>query len=591
MTTTTQLREGPPAVTEPHHTGVSTHLWTVARTEGRRLAAHPLTFGGLFLMVVLGYVTTREVLPVLLRETVLLTATATPLSVTTFLAAHLATARPDRDGTQSLFDAYPLKPAIRTGGLLLACLWPATLGLVTALAGVAYLYAVGGIGVPNVFDLLAIPAAIATAGVGGVALGRWIPSRAAAPLAAIGMIAVQLWLSGNVVGSGGGHRSRLMLHGDWGASTWMAPELLPRAPEVHLAYVAGIAATLAGIALLHHRSWLLGTGLAVAGVLVTVVTAEALLRPIGTEQADALFRLATDPGASLVCETRDQVEYCVLPRYTPWIDRWHDTISGVVAAYPDAELPARLQVQMRVENVHGLERIIPTYATQLWERQAESAGLDPDVIYVSTDQKRGTVGDVQLYTLAVTVNKVVLDIGGLVSVDNPDSDQPYDPAFSDGPPPEALEVQCTTAGQAREIVALYLAGQASPSAERGLRHLLADRPYGFVPWAGGGMAWADRLHLHPQVNIEERTTAWSLAGATHAEELLDRPDEQVIGQVHGRWQQWTDPSTTRQQLLHEFDLEPLPTIEEAAEQEGIELSDATVRDAATVPGRPSAPCV
>ncbi len=570
--------------------GFRSRLWAIARAEGRRLARHPLTVAGLLLSVVLTYLSTRHVLPVLVRDTVLLTATAAPLAVTTFVAAHLATTRPSRDHTDTLFGAYPLKPQVRTLGLLIACLWPAAVGLLLATAGVLYLYAVGGIGWPNLFDVLAVPAAVTAAGVIGVAVGRWIPSPIAAALGAVMLVATHLVLAGNtIIGAGGSHLSRLMLTGDWGAGLSVAPELLPRAPGVHLAYVAGVVATFAGTAVARHRPRLLAAGLAVTGVAVVGATAHVLLQPVTGERADELFELMTDPSDSLACETRDAVEYCVLPRYTPWIDRWHGTISGVFAAYPAEQQPNRLRVEMSLQNSWSLEQVIPSHAAQLWDNEQQNHGRNPDVIYVSTVQKRGAAGDVQDFTFAVTINKVLLDIGGMVRVDNPDSGQPYDPAFSDGPPAAELEVPCTTAGQAREVVALYLAGQASPAAERGLRHLLAERSYGFVPWASGTMAWADQLHIHPSFDVA-RATSWSLAGATYARALLDRPDEQVLGQMQDEWHQWTDPSSSRQQLLDAFGLEALPTLEQAAEEQGMSRPDQVILDVVAGPNQPSAPC-
>lgn len=543
----------------------------IARAEGRRLLRHPIVVVGLLLAVVTPWDLLHELAPVMVRDTVLLTGTGTLIAVSTLLAAHLATTRPQRDGTEDLYEASPTQVAARTGGLLLACLWPAAAALAYGLAGVGYLYWTGGIGHPNPFDVLAIPAATATAGVAGVALGRWLPSRIAATLSAVVLVTLQAallfpWFHG------GPHLVRLMVHSDWGMS--VAPELVPRAPGIHLVYVLGVAGLIAGTAFLRHGGRPGGRALVAAGLAVAVLSGGWLARPLPDEQVHELVSLVIDPSDSLECGTRGNVDYCVLPRYTPWIPRWHDTVGGVLAAAPETRSAEHLRVKMSLEdgadNLHEIVNLGPDQVSRLW---AAEPSRNPAPIRVGTTLG-GYTGNMETYALALNVSSLVLQIGKpvVVQLPDPDADNPV--------PPEEVDshIRCTTAGQAREVVALYLAAHASPDAERGFRHHLVEQPYGLDDESADPKLWRDRLNLQPRFvdsarnRHETQDASWSLAGATLAAQLLDRPASEVLRRLHREWEHWTDPSTSREELVRRFDLQPPPAIERVAAQAGVDIS-------------------
>lgn len=577
MPTATSTRPAPGVnrATSDVRASAPARVWQIARAEGRRLVRHPLTLVGLALSAWMIYEVTRPLVPLMERDIVRLAATAAPLMITTLLVTHLATTRPRRDDTGELFATAPVPPSMRTAGLLVACMWPAALGLMFALAGTGYLYAIGGIGTPDLFDVAAIPAAVATAGVIGVALGRWVPSRIAATIAAIVLIGAHLWMDGNVIDAAGGNISRLMLHADWGASMALGPELLPRSPDLHLAYVAGLVAIVAAAAIARHRRHLGVLMLGAGGAALVVLTAGQLLEPIPDARADEMITLISDPSDELTCQTRDQVDYCMLEHYTPWIDVWHPTIAGVLERLPANQRPERLRVELDLSRAaFDLEGVLSGRRHDIFELHDASGRRDADTIYVGPILRRGAAGDKQRLGLALSTSAFVLEIGGLVTVDNPDVNQEFDPEHSDRPPPDELEVPCTTVGQAREVVALYLAGRSSAAAERGLRREVDRHSYGFdTSHPGGVIVWRDRLDVGHEFPIEERITSWSLAGAIHAQHLVDRPDDQVLTRLQEDWSRWTSPGTTRQELLDEFDLEALPTLQEAAAQTGIELPD------------------
>ena len=104
---------------------------------------------------------------------------------------------------------------------------------------------------------------------------------------------------------------------------------------------------------------------------------------------------------------------------------------------------------------------------------------------------------------------------------------------------------CTVGGQARTVVALWLAGRATPNTEPGLRRAL-ERSGGVVAFQG------------PRTSGGLGTTpvAWDVADAQYALELLDRPHQEVADFVGAEWEWITDPAISSQMLASRLGLRP-----------------------------------
>ena len=177
-------------------------IWTLARIEARRLLCHPIFLGGAMLALVL--------LAGLPRGTPgasywgLVGWGLFPLVAATLLATNLAALRTRRDATDELYDALPIRADARTVSLLLAVGFAAAVGVVFVAAAYLYLDAGSGLkvgwygetAVPSARELAQGPAAVLAFGVLGVALARWLPHVAVAPLVVFAVLASEMVVEG-----------------------------------------------------------------------------------------------------------------------------------------------------------------------------------------------------------------------------------------------------------------------------------------------------------------------------------------------------------------------------------------------------------
>jgi hypothetical protein len=113
---------------------------------------------------------------------------------------------------------------------------------------------------------------------------------------------------------------------------------------------------------------------------------------------------------------------------------------------------------------------------------------------------------------------------------------------------------CDTNGQARIVVALWLAGQARPDAQAGLRLTFTNPP------------WPDPTA--PRYLVESLgdrflgriPPPWQMSktDGTYALQLLDRPAGQVAAALQPRWDRLVDPATPTAELVRALGLRPVP---------------------------------
>ena len=131
------------------------------------------------------------------------------------------------------------------------------------------------------------------------------------------------------------------------------------------------------------------------------------------------------------------------------------------------------------------------------------------------------------------------------------ADQPVAPA-----PPEpgtTVEVveQCWLAGQAREVIAIWLAAESSPVHSDRLREIVDTRGL-FAEQIDNGVGSVDLLTEQHDL-LSNAAVAWSKVGADLAAQLLNVPEAK--DRIFIDWSRWSDPSTTTGDLAAAFDLE------------------------------------
>jgi hypothetical protein len=419
--------------------------FALARVEGRRLLG-PATAVAVVVAALVGVDGRSGVLDLraLSVETGFLLL---PLALVVLVCAARAVVRSSRPGTEELFAALPAAPAVRTGAHLLSLLWPG--GVAVALTTVLVGEAVArwdSIGTVDVLELAVGPIVVIGAGALGVVLAGWTGTSLAALAACPAIASLELWLmEDDLLFSPSRRLAFWVHHGN------VPLELgLPRRPGWHAVYLCGLIGLAAAAALARHglhRRLITGGTAAVAAVAVSA-TALAWPEPAST-WASRNDRLAR-PDAHQVCTERGGIRYCAYPEYRELVRLWEAPVAGVRRAVPAAGWPV-FAVTQRVQP--GDRRSIADEHTRAQLPALVSRdGTHPDDgdVHPGLAWDRTGLGDLEL-GLAAAARVTGLPLA---------------------PPPSG--VRCDTSGQARAVTALWLAGQATPAAERALRSLVAE---------------------------------------------------------------------------------------------------------------------
>jgi hypothetical protein len=251
--TRTSMREARTiAALGSEHSPSAPVVLALARFEAKAIVVHPWFLGSIGICALLG-VRSREIGDGVMF---LIFGLAIGIGIGTFLSANQATRRARRPRMGELFASMPSPPEARTASLLLGTL-AGPMALASAVAEIGLLYAATRFpGDPNVGLPLAvqIPLAFAAFGTLSIALGRWIPSPLAAPVALVGQVATGLgvWALPWIVGAD----ARIRL--GW-----------------HIVYVAAFAVFAAAAALLRDRRTVI-RGTITAGAFATLVAGAVL---------------------------------------------------------------------------------------------------------------------------------------------------------------------------------------------------------------------------------------------------------------------------------------------------------------------------
>ncbi len=434
----------------------------------------------------------------------------------TLIATNLATLRARREGTDGLFDSLPTPATSRTAAHLVGGLAGVPVAIVVFAGYLAYVVAQGAIGSPNVAELLVAPLLVAGGAVLGVLVARWAPHPLMAPLVVIATIVVQGKLS----------------ESETSPFRWMAfsPESVglddgnpfPGPVDWHLLFLLGTVAIAAGLALARHGFSRRVATFLMGAVAVSGAAAYAQTRPLSDANARRQAAALTAP--ELECELRGGVRYCVEPGYGVRVGQWDEPVQAVLARVPDPVREGGLVVSMREPNVVGntdcspkpmLEMVSPRVRALVTPEQVWPADnavhpwrywpWDPGCSFVD----HGTVLTVQVGSWAV----------GLP------------PAQSSTPP-------CVASGQARSVLALWLAGQSTPGAPEALAEVLRTSLR-----LGGGDTVSFDSNNWPNWGV-----AFSHQDMATAIALLERPADEVGQVVLAHWDRLVDPSTPSAEL-------------------------------------------
>jgi hypothetical protein len=106
---------------------------------------------------------------------------------------------------------------------------------------------------------------------------------------------------------------------------------------------------------------------------------------------------------------------------------------------------------------------------------------------------------------------------------------------------------CAAGGQAREVLALWLAAQATPGARSTFTAMSGDATGGGTPGAGHD-ALPGLVDFDERAGVAASPVAWSRTGSMVAARMLERDPEAIADVVRRNWRRWTAPSTSAAEL-------------------------------------------
>ncbi len=326
--------------------------------------------------------------------------------------------------------------------------------------------------------------------------------------------------------------------------------------ELVVVAAAGMTAGAAALARGRVRRGRAGAG---AGALLTLLAALGQQAAVPARVDDRQLAVATADERVQTCRRAGGVEYCAYRGYEPWIERWRPAVDGVLARVPGEPTGAPLRVR------------------QLWRTHPDGLGLDPAAmrailariqgvragsdVLLSTEWGTGRGREDAELVLAAAVGAHAV---GLPVEPRLRTLAELDEAAARGSTaPDDQVHACVAADQAREIVALWLAGQATPGARRSLARSAAGGPGRYATLQ------APRLHLWSDVAVTADSyrvlaggagVSWSSAGGWSAARLLERPDGEVAAVLAAHWDELRDPGTPADRLRDLLGLPPPPDL-------------------------------
>jgi hypothetical protein len=545
-----------------------------ARAEAARLCRSPLVLAGLGIAAALIWWNSRTAVPLWWVWDVQIGSTLLAVAGAVLVAAQLAAGRVRRDGAQQLYASYPTPAAARISAHLLGLAGPLLLAAALAGAAAGWLSAQGPAGTPRLAVLAQGLLLVALGGAIGVALGSWLPNPMAGILTVIVLGAAEADLllpSYDVPVRLPGGTAWLFPWTQPFVANWLPGPTSAIPPAAHLTWLAALtflAVTAAFWRAVPRRlTGLTGlTGLTALATAVCVALAGwsgwAQTRPVPLSVQDSILHQEANPAQAQRCTSQQRVRYCAYPAFGPDVARWATVVNGVLGRLPSRPA-AVLTVRQVVDSGFGPSDVGYLPATMARDRQFRAlegefghflqgqsanphlvpgSGVPP--VYVDINWGAGSaIGPYQL-SLAM---QAAWWVAGLPTT------WQRSVWYSCGPECNAEgQVSCLAVGQAREPIALWLAGSATPATRPAFLAGLLYTPG--VSKVGGAL-----ISSYPgaQVSGYQPALQFTGQGAALAEAMLRLPQGRVEAALAARWPGWLSPRATDAQLTAALGI-PLP---------------------------------
>ncbi len=525
---------------ESHHlrfvdqVGTARAVPALTRVEARRLALHPafLITLGFVATITIGLLITSSSLTVEADRMDFFTFLAVPLGALALVAAaHRNVCRSRREHTDELFASMPTSPRAHTTAFLLACLGPVPIAFAYLFFTLLAADPLWDAPVPMLWPLVASVAttillAVVGGGVVGVFLARWLPTTAAA---LIGIAAI-IWLNN---GPDNHHPNfrwlRVAVEVDLGGRYDIVPPAVWR-----VAFIAALVGLGACLAMWSHptrRSLIIATA---ACVIFVAVSGWVISRPPTAAEVDRVVADLGSPTDAQHCETRSGVRYCVYPGTEAWIDNWSPAVDAVLARVPERVRPDAVQVLQR-ESIPILEAPV--------EYNGAASFPYPSAVVERLDPTRAWAADGAVHP------PLQFDTA------QPDWEVAFGVAsLAVGLPPSASWSEpggCMAAGQARLVLAMWLAGSATDSTATAL----ADH----ASWVEQDDLADKRVAPNTHDDYENRSASrdgyQAVVGAAGtgadviAAHRLVRGGAELDQVLDDHWEELTDPATGSARLF------------------------------------------
>jgi hypothetical protein len=493
----------------------------LARIETRRLLRHPSFLVGVVLTPLMLLAAGIDELT-WWRVSPGIALALVPLGWATIIAADLVVLQSRRSGAEELLAALPTPAPVRTTAFLLTAPAAAVVGAVLAAAWVAV--RAGGLfgprltGSPDVVEIATGVFLVAGSVAVGVATARWLPHVLFGVLAAVSTMLLQArFLDVRTWPWDRNEADPMRFLAFLAERTSVGrPGLELRPAGWHLVYLTGLIVLMVGVALL--RSGPSRATSAVLGVAVLVSTGAGWqqTRPPSDGEVAAIVDRLVDPGDDQTCVQSGAVRFCHDEHDERRVDDWKERTTAMLALLPAGVAGRELAVTSRVPTVAGDRNCNP---------QPFFAGLPSEVV------ARLDADEVWPADGAVHPGTDRFSCGG------EDVDELFTAvqlgswAVGLPPSPRALDQRCSASGQARAVVALWLAAAVTPDGARHLRDLVDDAG-GVTLLTFGG--WDDPPMWGARFATDDALAALALA---------ERPVDDVAVAIRREWAVLTDPAT------------------------------------------------
>ena len=448
-----------------------------------------------------------------------------PFAGMTLVAMNLAALRARREGTEELFGSLPATATTRVVGHL-GSVWMAfvvqIVFVVATFASGSFLTDhFGAIDAASIGDIMVSFALVFCAGSLAVALARWLPN----PLVALVAVVV-VAIGGSAIGGIGGRHWSLTRQ----LSIW------PRYPDHdwafavrpswwHAAYLLSLAFVVAVVAVARQRRDRFTLLLGVGAVSLAGLTGYIQTRPMTDSDAERIAAMISDPVAHSSCRTTDELTLCAYHDYSDITKVWARELTAPFAAVAPRQRADGFTV---VWHEPRLDRLDPAVRER----------IDVDALATSWTADQATWNGVEVNgTESNLINRLAL---GLWSVGLPS-------VPSGGVP-------CWAGGQARGIVALWVAAQGMNGDDA--KRFVSGTWNGLRDSHGGSNVPPEWIDGYIWIRDNTPPVLWSAADIASAKTMLTLDATFVRDTLWADWQRWSDASAPTGDLMTELGVVP-----------------------------------